>query len=292
MTCADGDLKDFGQGGHVETPAARVRSYFVDESGDGLLFGRTGRVLFRDGSSPRNFVLGLADVEDAEGLTLALEDLRAALLADSYFRNVPSMQAAAGKTAVFFHAKDDIPEVRRQVFALLLEHDVRFLAGVRSMESVLAYVRTRNETDAFYRYHPNELYDHMVRRLLKTKLHKEDRYRIVFARRGNSDRAKALEEAINVAQSRFRREHGLDVVAEVQVHSGLPKDHGGLQAADYFLWALQRLYERGEERYITYLWPRVSLVHDIDDTRQASYGVYYTKEKPLSAASIKERLRI
>ena len=32
----------------------------------------------------------------------------------------------------------------------------------------------------------------------------------------------------------------------------------GLQAADYFLWALQRLYERREERYVTLLWPAVT----------------------------------
>jgi len=62
----------------------------------------------------------------------------------------------------------------------------------------------------------------------------------------------------------------------------------GLQAADYLLWALQRLYERREERFLQLLWPLVSLVHDLDNTRQARYGVYYTKKKPLTLAAIKE----
>lgn len=69
----------------------------------------------------------------------------------------------------------------------------------------------------------------------------------------------------------------------------LPLDgFGGLQAVDYFLWALQRMYERREERYLQYIWPKVHLVHDIDDTRLAEYGVYYTQKKPLALAAIKK----
>ena len=55
-----------------------------------------------------------------------------------------------------------------------------------------------------------------------------------------------------------------------------------------FLWALQRLYERREERFVTLLWSRFSLVHDLDDMRQTRYGVYYTKKKPLTLAAIKD----
>jgi len=68
-----------------------------------------------------------------------------------------------------------------------------------------------------------------------------------------------------------------------------PAQEPGLQVADYFLWALQRLYERGEARYITYLWPQVHLVQDVDDTRQARYGVYYTQKKPLTIAAVADR---
>jgi hypothetical protein len=270
----------------------RVCAYFIDESGDGLLFDRKGRVLAGEAGCPQNFLLGLAEPEDPDGLTRAMEELRAELLADPYFGTVPSMQPDARKTALFFHAKDDIPEVRHRVFSLLVGQNIRFLAEVKSMATVLDYVRGRNQIDATYRYHPNELYDHMVRRLLKTKLHTEECYRIVFARRGKSDRAKALQEAISAAQQSFSLDHCLDTEPEVEVHSGRPEDHGGLQAVDYFLWALQRLYERGEERYLTFLWPKVSLVHDIDDTTTAPYGAYYTKKKPLNAASIEKRLRI
>ena len=36
------------------------------------------------------------------------------------------------------------------------------------------------------------------------------------------------------------------------------------------------------------LWPAFRLVIDIDDTREADYGRYYTQEKPLTLAALRE----
>ena len=72
-----------------------------------------------------------------------------------------------------------------------------------------------------------------------------------------------------------------------KVSAATPKEHAGLQAVDYFIWALQRLYERGEDRYLVYLWQAFGLVHDMDDTRETHYGVYYTQNKPLTAENLK-----
>ena len=51
-----------------------------------------------------------------------------------------------------------------------------------------------------------------------------------------------------------------------------------------------RLYEMGEDRFVTYLWPAFRLVVDIDDINQARYGTYYTKRKPLTRAALEGRL--
>jgi hypothetical protein len=75
----------------------------------------------------------------------------------------------------------------------------------------------------------------------------------------------------------------------MQVSAAIPNEQVGLQAVDYFTWALQRLYERGEDRYVTYLWQAFRVVQDIDDTRKAGYGVYYTQKKPLNAAALEWR---
>lgn len=50
-------------------------------------------------------------------------------------------------------------------------------------------------------------------------------------------------------------------------------EQASFKAVDYFVWALKRLYERGEERYVRYLWQTIRLVQDIHDRREAGYGV-------------------
>ncbi len=73
----------------------------------------------------------------------------------------------------------------------------------------------------------------------------------------------------------------------IQTVACYSRESAGLQAADYFLWALQRFYEREEDRFLEYLWPSFRLVRDFDDTRHYKYGEYYTQKKPLTSAAKK-----
>ena len=148
-----------------------VRHYYVDEAGDAALFNRRGCVIVGAEGCSRYFLLGLVDIPDPTAVGHELHMLRNSLLADPYFKGVPSMQADARKTATAFHAKDDLPEVRREVFSLLRHFKLRFFAAVREKAKVLDYVRQRSERDPSYRYNQNELYDYMVRRLLRNLLH-------------------------------------------------------------------------------------------------------------------------
>ncbi len=272
---------------HKTTP---LRYYFVDEAGDGTLFDRKGHVLIGQQGCSRYFMLGVLDVPRPAELNQALHELRARLLADPYFQNVPSMQTASKKTALFFHAKDDLPEVRREVFNVLKSFDdLRFFAIVTDKLRTVQYVQARNQVDTEYRYNPNELYDYLVRRQFRDRLHKDDAYEIHFAKRGSSDRTAALQNALQSARQRFFEKWGVASQAPMQVIPNTPQNHGCLQATDYFLWALQRLYEQGEERYLSYLWSSFRLVQDIDDQRSARYGVYYTEKKPLTKAALEGR---
>jgi hypothetical protein len=266
-----------------------MRHYFVDEAGDATLFDTRGNFIAGTEGCSHYFVLGLLDIGDPVGLGNELQELRGHLMSDPYFANVPSMQPAARKTALVFHAKDDVPEVRREVLSLLRRHeDFRFLAVVRNKHRLVDYVRQRNAHDSTYRYHPNELYDYMVRRLFKNLLHKEDAYVIYFAKRGKQDRTAALRQALDLARERFFQSWGIRSNADIQVRPCTPPECAGLQAADYFLWALQRLYERREDRYVDYLRPAFRLVYDLDDTRCSRYGVYYTRKKPLALAALED----
>jgi hypothetical protein len=217
-----------------------MKHYFVDEAGDPTLFSAKGAIRIGIEGCSEYFILGLLDVANPHELVQDLSALRARLLADPYFSGVPSMQTSARKTALGFHAKDDVAEARREVFNCLLRHELRFHAVVREKRKVLAYVRQRNERESSYRYNPNELYDLTVSRLFRDKLHKADGYSIAFAKRGTSDRTAALMAALRLAQRRFYQKYGIESRAEIGIRAQASTDSAGLQAADYFLWALQR----------------------------------------------------
>ena len=268
---------------------AGARRYFVDEAGDGTLFNRKGSVSVGEEGCSRFFILGLLDVADPPLLTEEMERLRQGLLADPYFRGVPSMQPEARKTAVGFHATDDPAEVRREVLSLLSSMDVRCLAVVTDKRATLQYVRSRNQHDATYRYSPDDPYDYMARRPFRDLLHKGSRYEICFAKRGKSDRTQALRATLEAAKERFFEKWGITGSAPIRIWTCRAHRCACLQAVDYFLWALQRLYERGEDRYLGVLWDRFRLVVDMDDKRKADYGAYYNQRRPLNAAALKWR---
>ena len=58
------------------------------------------------------------------------------------------------------------------------------------------------------------------------------------------------------------------------------------------LWALQRYYARQESRFLELVWSKVSLIHAVDETDTAPYGVYYSKTKPLVGAALKNKVGI
>lgn len=266
-----------------------VRYYFVDEAGDATLFNRHGKLILGNEGCSIYFALGLLDIPDPESLERELTELRQRLLADPYFKGVPSMQPEAKKTALAFHAKDDVPEVRREVYSLLMRHEMKFFAVVRDKRRIADLVLEHSKQKPSYRHRPNHLYDRCVSRLFKERLHKDDGYTIQFAKRGNKDRTAALQKALEVARANLRRSWNIRSSAPIEIVPSTPHKSAGLQAADYFLWALQRLYERREERYWQFVLSSVSLVHDVDDARNKEYGEYYTKKNPLTLAALEKK---
>ncbi len=257
--------------------------FFVDEAGDPTLFDAKGRILVGEEGCSKTFILGKLDVEDPAALHRALEQLRADLLADPYFRRVPSMQPERGKTARAFHAKDDVAEVRREVFKVLAGFDLRFYAVVRHKTALLDYVRQRNEREAGYRYRGDELYDTLVEELFRRMHPFADRLEICFAKRGSKSRTQAFRAAIEKAEVRFESQYGIRRSAAVEIVASTPPEVAGLQAVDYFLWALQRHYERDESRYVELIWDKIVEIDDMDRIEAGRKGVVYNKNRPLIA---------
>ena len=105
---------------------------FVDEAGTPTLFHESGKVIVDTPGCSRFFILGKLEVEHPDVLAGRLTELRREMLADPMFSGTESFRPERKKTAVAFHAKDDLPEVRFRVFQLLrqLGEQLRFYAVV------------------------------------------------------------------------------------------------------------------------------------------------------------------
>lgn len=250
--------------------------YYVDEAGDGVLFGSGGRDRLQDEDAAKFFILGMVLCPNPSEVAEVLARLREFLKANPLYASISSFAKARS-----FHAKDDHAEIRSKVFDLIITLDFKIFAVVKEMRAVRDYVLGRNQMDSTYRYHPNELYDLTVRMLFKQRLHQAERCRITFARRGQADRTAALRQQLTKAQEGFFKEHpNASTTTSIDVVPAYPHEQPCLQLADYALWAIQRCYEKGEPRFLNALWPKVSLLHDVDDTSRDPYGAYLTRTGP------------
>jgi len=259
--------------------------YYVDEAGDLTLFDKSGRIIIGHEGISKVFMVGVAHIPDPKDAFQKLEKLRTNILSDSYFQGVPSIQPENRKTAVCFHAKDDLPEVRREVFKLLKGLGVKVQVAVRR-KMVLASIGKFLFRTHRVKIQPDDIYDDLVKRLFKNMLHKADENVIIFARRGKSSRQDALDTAIEKAKADFEAKSGMRSNCLTKVSSGYPSESPGLQIIDYYLWALQRLYERGEDRFYNFLAGDFKLVMDLDDTRNKPDGEWYFDANSLTLEKI------
>lgn len=262
-----------------------VNNYYVDEAGDLTLFNKHGHIAVGKEGVSQVFMVGVAYLPNPNEAHRKLEKLRVELLADPYFKDVPSMQPKTRKTAIYFHAKDDLPEVRREVFKLLPGFDVKIQIAIRRKEYLAKTARLLHQRKS--KLSPDDVYDDLVKRLFKGSLHTAEKNHIVFARRGKSIRQHAIEEAIRRAKLNFEKKTGISSDSETTILSGYPSEYAGLQVIDYYLWALQRMFERREDRFFRLIAPAYRLIMDLDDTRNKPYGEWYSDSNPLDIEKIK-----
>jgi hypothetical protein len=266
-----------------------IHRYFVDEAGDLTFFGSRGQPAIGKPGVSRYFIVGAALIHEADKLQRTLTRLRACLLADPYFVGVPSMSPHAAKTARMFHATDDIPEVRRDVFSVLRTSKVEIYAAFRRKTSTAAQLRTHHERTGT-KPGAEAIYGDLVASIFESRLHLAERTHIVFAQRGKSTRNMTLAVAIERAKAQFELKSEQRVSRPTSISSNEPSEVVGLQVVDYYLWALQRLLERGEERYVNFLGPAYRLIIDRDDTRRSIHGEHYSVVADLVAQKDNARL--
>lgn len=262
------------------------RYYFVDEAGDFTLFNRHGRIIVGNEGVSNFLLVGCAQIPNPSNVKNELDRLREELLSDPYFKDVPSMQPEKKKTALFFHAKDDLPEVRREVFNLIQKYDAKVQVVFRRKRELAEFARKSKKIFG-KKLTANDIYDELVKRLFRNLLHKSDSNRIYFARRGKSNRNEALGLAIQNAKRNFELTYRIKSNKPVEIFSAYPQEVAGLQVIDYYLWALQRMLEKREDRFFNMLSKDFRLIMDLDDTRKKQYGEWYSDNNPLTLKKLK-----
>src|SRR5579872_1796855 len=293
QSSAEKDL-DLAEAGQPITAGGIPRSIgncYLDEAGDHTIFNAQGRVIVGEEGCSRYCMLGLVDVADPPALDSDLRALRRELLADPYFKGIPSFDPARGKTARFFHAKDDLPEVRREVYRLLLRHDLKFAAVVSDKTVVHSdFIVPAMPANPAFRYRPNDQYDYHVRCLLKGRLHRKSVYNVHCAARAASDSTAALRSALVDLPAELNETWKISEASELNVTVHRPESEAGCQAVDYFLWAVQRTYERREDRFLNLIMEKVSAINDRTCLRDQRHGgTFYTRKRLLTVDALKGR---
>ncbi len=263
-----------------------IKHLFIDEAGDLTLFNKRGKNIVGNEGVSHLFMIGLIYLPNPAFAREKLEELRRDLLADKYFRKIPSFQPERKKMAICFHAKDDLPEVRREVFRLLPALEAKVSIAIRR-KNVLAEEAKRLFETEDRKITPNQIYDSLVSRVLRDQLHQADENRIVFARRGKTFRHAAFEDSIIHAKRGFAERWGESHDKPCLIDSGFPSEFAGLQIVDYYLWAVQRMFEREEERFFCSVASDYELILDLDDKRNREKGEIYSEHNPLEMEKIK-----
>jgi hypothetical protein len=257
----------------MKKPRAGSTWFFVDESGDPAFYdGRGNLIVGQPGCSPI-LILGLIETQDPGPIRQAVLALQQEIVQDAYFQGVPSLT----RTAVAFHAKDDLPEIRYRVFKLLNTLDFRaHFVVARKIERVFRNSFGASET-AFY--------DHLVSCLFENLMHRYKENLVYFAKRGSRDRQAPLSGAIQRGIERFQVKWGTEVSTEFQVQAQTPTGEPCLSVIDYMNWAVYRAFTRGEMRYYRVVEDKVSLLMDLYDRDKYPHS-WYSRKNPFDVKKI------
>jgi len=230
---------------------------FLDEAGDTTFYGKGKVPIVGTHGVSNYFIMGMLTVnEPVQEVRNMIMDLQTAVLEDAYFNSVRSIQRRNTRLPYFLHAKDDVPEIRKMGFGLIKSIDCHFDAVVvRKNYKDFETKHNRNQAD---------FYADLLSHLLVDNLNKHEVLVLNIARRHQcttqKNLEKGLEKATIVAKNKYP---GTDNNCKVVFNVQQPTTEPIINIADYFLWALQRKFEKGEGGYVHYLASRIRSVQEL-----------------------------
>lgn len=272
----------------------KLNHRFLDEAGDTAFYGKGKKSIIGNNGVSNCFIIGLVKFKQP------LSDIRKAVIelqqkvAEDPFFDVISIRKKKQASGYYFHCTDDLPEVRKLFFDFITNLDCSFEAVV-GRKSVERYETKHKGKEQYF-------YADLLSHLLKNKLKKQEKLVLHVAERGKSTKNHNLELALEKAKQRIAGTTNLknllntedwteldfisrkDIVSNVVFNVTQPIQEPLLNVADYFCWAVQTVFERGETRFYNYLKEKISLVIDVYDTENfANWKNYYGPKNPLTA---------
>lgn len=258
------------------------RHRFLDEAGDTTFYGKGKVPIVGQQGVSKCFILGMLKInEPLEKVREKILDLQCSIESDSYFGQVSSIEKRKAKGGFYLHAKEDIPEIRRMAFQLIKTINCRFEVIV-ARKLYVVYERKHNGTEA-------EFYADLLSHLLKNKLNKYDRLVLNIARRSKCTTNSNLQKGLNKSVERavMRNPEGANA-CEVVFNVQAPTSEPILNITDYFCWAVQRVFEKGETRFYDFISDQISQVIDVYDFEnfrrpKGKSGAHYGKRHKLTS---------
>jgi hypothetical protein len=255
-----------------------VEHRFLDEVGDTTFYGEGKQIILGQEGVSLCFGIGIVKI------LRPLVEVRAEIIAlqkqvenDPLLNTIPSVIKRMNKGGFFFHACKDSPDVRTV-----------FLHYLHNLPCEVEIVMARKIPSLFASKHhgqDDEFYADVLSHLIKGRLKRPRRLVLNIAERGSSTREKTLADALFKAIGRARKRLDTDELkSEVVFNIQKPSKEPLLNVADYFGWAVQRVFEKGETRFYDYLRDKIRLVVDLYDT--ANYEGnrnYYNQRNPLTS---------
>lgn len=246
--------------------------YFVDEAGDPVFYNRNGEIIVGQEGCSRILMLGFMETEDPHIIRQELQKIRDRIKDDPYLKDVPSLK----KSLAYFHATDDCPEVRQEVYKC-----------INSLNIKCQFVVARKIEGVFKKHGCSEskFYDALISHLFKNILHRAKNNFIYFSKRGSKNRQEPLEKAIEHAKKLFETKFFIKVGSKAYIQSQIPTGEPCLQVIDYMNWAVYRVFTKKDTRYYNFIKDKVSFIWDIYDTTKYPNN-FYSKANEFDAKKI------
>jgi len=141
---------------------------YLDEAGDTTFYGKGKVSIIGNVGVSKAFILGMVKLkEDKDAVKKEIIRLRKQVENDDYLNCIPSVIKKINKNGFFFHAKDDIPEVRKILYGFINEIDCSFEAVVGRKIPKLYENTHKGKENIFY----SDLLSHLLKNKFSLKEH-------------------------------------------------------------------------------------------------------------------------